>query len=518
MIDGYIANVAAASGADSNVYSIDNEYYEIFGGQPSYASYHITAGAPIVDTLPLPRNGCRPVQGYDACINDNQLQAELKAVIAARHLPRGLAYFYPVFFPRHVETGDGSGANSISGYCGYHSNAGSPSQEIVYSNEPYEQECGSEQSPNHNLAADAAIDTLSHELNEATTDPQITFGRTGWTDASGNEMGDICGSAYGPPLGSTDASSPQTTEYNQVINGGYYYTQTEFSNYAYNRFGVGMGCQPSESSARRGSPGTSRVAHLYLNLSPNMRPADGRSRSPVWFEEWDKDGFDVPGDRISFTTYVRFGHGVCGTVTQHAARTGVAGAVTATYRASRSNVACVVVATDAIGGKSVSAVVYQGTARSIAPRVRSAVPKTIAAGRTSTFTMRFTNRMRHPLAHSQVNIDITGPFTGSPNVRASQIRLWVSRHGRRGPFVPVALSGSTVHDPAIVGVIGGELGFSFRPGSTVALTFRLKIGRSVPRRRPKPILQLQAFFDQLDVASGADSVLVQTDPHNVTVR
>src|SRR5947209_10513581 len=117
LIDGYIANVAAASGANTNVYSIDTEYYDIFGGGPSYAQYHVTAGTPIVDTRPLPRHGCGAGSGYDTCVTDAQLQAEPKRVLAVHHQPTGLAYFYPVFFPPHVETADRTGDNSASGYC-----------------------------------------------------------------------------------------------------------------------------------------------------------------------------------------------------------------------------------------------------------------------------------------------------------------------------------------------------------------------------------------------------------------
>lgn len=521
VINGYIANVAAASGANTNVFSIDTEYYDIFGGQLSHIRYHITAGPPVVDTRPLPKNGCRPARPtYNACLVDGQLQAELSAVLTARHLPRGLASFYPLFFPPGVETDDGTGSTSGSDFCAYHADAGAGARLIVYGNEPYSElnGCTSGQSPNHNAAADSSIDDLSHELNEATTDPTYEPGTSAWQDqASTYEIGDICSYYYGAPLGSTDPASPQTTEYNQVINGGHYYTQTEFSNYAYHRLGVGLGCQPSESSARGPAPSGGSVTHIYSNLSPNTLPANGRGTSSLFVQVWDNSGADIPGDRISFSTYVLSGQGRCGSVRPHAAETDGAGTVDVTYRASRSNVACVIVATDAMGGRSVSSVIYQGRTRSIAPGASQRFPRLVTAGRRSTFTTSFRNPTRRPIADAQPQFAIFAPGTSSPNVRARQIHLSVSRHGGRGPFVPVVLSGST-DGAGIIGVIGGATGFSFRGRHTLTLTYRIRVSKSVPRRRRNPILQFEVFLDQVNPGSGADNVLADTGTRNAKVR
>jgi hypothetical protein len=515
VINGYISNVAAASGVDTNVYSIDTEYYDVFGSQPSYASYRITAGSPVVDTRPLPKNGCKPSSEFQICITDQQLVAELDAVLTARHLPRGLAHFYPVFFPPSVETDDGTGSRSPSGFCAYHSIAGSRPRQIVYGNEPYLPDgCGSGQAPNGSLAVDGAIDVLSHEVNESITDPAD---RTAWQDASGAEVGDICTTDFATPLGSTDPNSSQTTEYNQVINGGHYYTQTEFSNYAYHRFGVGMGCQPSESAAR-GPSATGSGTHIYSNPTRHTLPANGRRTSSIFVQVWDKDGYDIPDDRIFFTSYVLSGRGTCGTVRPRSAYTDGAGTVSVTYHASRSNVACVIVATDAMGGNSVSTVIYQGRKRSIAPRAHGTFPRKVTAGRKATFTTSFVNPMRSPIRDAQPQLWIFAPGVSSPNVRAGQIHLSVSRHGRHGPFVPVALTGSTVGQAGISGVIGGPTGFEIRGRRTRTLTWRIKVSKRVPRHRRRAILQFEAFLDQVNPGSGADTVLADTGGKNVKVR
>ena len=108
-----------------------------------------------------------------------------------------------------------------------------------------------------------------------------------WNDQTGNEIGDMCASTYGLPLGSTSKSNPGSTEYNQVINGDKYYTQTEFSNLAYSKYGLGKGCSQSEalaqnpkaSGSRSGRGHDSRI-HLLVR-SPLNLPADGKSKSEI---------------------------------------------------------------------------------------------------------------------------------------------------------------------------------------------------------------------------------------------
>lgn len=520
VINRFVANVAAASGSDTNVFSIDSEYYDILGGQPAHIRYQITAGSPVTDSSPLPRDHCRPTDDeYRTCVTDDQLTTELNAVLAARHLPRGLAYFYPVFFPPGVETQGSPGDNSASSYCAYHSNTGTGSDQILYANEPFPTEgCYTGQSPNGNPAADAVVSPLSHELNETITDPQASYGRGGWQDGAGYEVGDLCNFDFGAPLGSADPSVPESSEYNQVINGGHYYVQVEFSNLAYGQLGVGMGCQPSEAVARSSAASTNSPTHIYFDMSRNRLPADGRKTSTGIVQVWGKDGSDTPGDRIFFTTYSLSGHGTCGKLTPRAAMTDGAGSVEPVYRASRSNMTCVIVANDAEGGRSASVVIYQGAEQSKAPTVRGTFPDVVTAGRTLTFTTSLTNPKRASIGDAQIDFEIFVPFYNSPNLAARKVRLTVSWHGNRGPFVPVRLTGSTSRDAGIAGVIGGPAGFNLRGHHTRTLTYRMTVSKHVPLRSKRPILEFQTFLDQIDPASGAESVLASTRGTNALVR
>jgi hypothetical protein len=122
----------------------------------------------------------------------------------------------------------------------------------IYANMPYPiyhspvgYTCGSDagnflgglQSPNHNLDGDTETSPLSHEINEAITDPNVY---NGWYDSAGYENGDECAYVWGSTAG------PFGAEYNQVINGHNYLTQEEFSNHDF--FDTGGGCVQSKAT------------------------------------------------------------------------------------------------------------------------------------------------------------------------------------------------------------------------------------------------------------------------------
>ena len=110
LITQYINDVAAASGSATNVFSILPEYF----GSDGSIRYAIQAGTPIIDTNPLPADGCKlnskdtkaiyaDGTGYDACLIDAQVQAETNSVVAANKLPVNLSHIYVMYLPKHVE-------------------------------------------------------------------------------------------------------------------------------------------------------------------------------------------------------------------------------------------------------------------------------------------------------------------------------------------------------------------------------------------------------------------------------
>lgn len=267
IITRYLQGVAMASGEDSNVFSVSNEYYGVNG----QINYNIRLGSVIDDTNPLPADGCRLAHndttgiyadgsGYNACLDDAQLQAEINSVTAARGLPHNLSNMYVLYLPKAVESCFIAGSTTkttggqactinhqpTAAYCAYHNNALSSA---VYANmvypiyaSPVGFTCGTDarfpviESPNGNPDADTEVSPTSHEINEAITDPD---GETGWGDSSGNENGDDCAYIFGATNGTAGAL------YNQTIVGQHYITQQEFSNRVFFASGGTAGCVDS---------------------------------------------------------------------------------------------------------------------------------------------------------------------------------------------------------------------------------------------------------------------------------
>jgi hypothetical protein len=269
IITDYLDDVAKMSGQRQNVFSVLDEY----GGNNGQIHYDVRLGPVFNDTNPLPADGCTldpsdttgiyaDGSGYSACLDDAQLQAEVDRVTAAHSLPHDLTHIYVLYLPKGVEScflpgettsaGDGQACTinhqPTAAYCAYHS---TDLMSAVYANlaypiyaSPIGYTCGSDsrfpelESPNGNPDADTEVSPTSHEISEAITDPDT---ETGWYDSHGNEIGDDCAYIYGRTRGAPGAY------FNQVINGGHFLTQTEFSNKVFDASGGQAGCVQSAS-------------------------------------------------------------------------------------------------------------------------------------------------------------------------------------------------------------------------------------------------------------------------------
>ena len=269
IITSYLGAVALASGQDTNVFSVLNEYF----GNNGKIHYNIRLGFPVNDTHPLPASGCTlesadtsgiyaDGSGYNACLDDSQLQAEVNSVSAAFRQPHNLSHIFVLYLPKQVEScflpGETTsvGPNGqfctinnepTAGFCAYHSE--DPSNAVyadlaypIY-NSPTGFTCGSDarfpvvESPNHNPDADTEVSPTSHEVSEAITDPDD---ESGWYDSTGNEIGDDCAYIYGATNGQAGGL------YNQTIFGLHFLTQQEFSNRVFSASGGTAGCVDSQ--------------------------------------------------------------------------------------------------------------------------------------------------------------------------------------------------------------------------------------------------------------------------------
>ena len=234
LIVRFLKQVAADSHKPTNVYGLSGQYRDA-GGPAAYDSSY---GGAVIDADPLPSNGCSeqtppPVgsgAGWSVCLDDSQLQDEVRHVVAADRLPNTSSDIYFLVTPNGLGSCETSGpsncalggADDSGSYCGYHS--ASPDGRIVYAVIPYNAVPGHCQSGNprpNSSTADPTISTLSHEHNEMVTDPL----GDAWIDGDGNEDGDLCITSFGPPLGGAGLGA-----FNESIHGGHYYLQEEWSN------------------------------------------------------------------------------------------------------------------------------------------------------------------------------------------------------------------------------------------------------------------------------------------------
>jgi hypothetical protein len=234
----YFRDLAHDSGGNQSVESVATQYNDLTG---AVSNYDVRFGGVLVDRHPYPKSECPANSPVTACLTDAQIQQELVNFVTAHHLKTDLSHEYFLLTPPHVEscfsnnpaTGfDGCSAGivpgTLAGFCAYHQNTALPTM-LFYANDPYDADNPRCQDGNYpNGISDGEINGgLSHEHNESITDP---IPNDAWTNGSGAnqglEVGDQCNRLKGNPLG----TAPNGAEYNQVINGHFYWYQEEWSN------------------------------------------------------------------------------------------------------------------------------------------------------------------------------------------------------------------------------------------------------------------------------------------------
>lgn len=307
LFERYFTDVAADSGAATNVYAVDRQFTDATG----FADYRQTfssATQAIPDTQKYPARdtaNCPDVAAtYPKCLTDGQLQAEITRLIAADGLPQGTGANAPIYFvvtPSTVNVCADSTSCADTTFCAYHSSYVNVGSDVLYSTIPmFFSGASPAQNPkacqfDHNALpqepnadpADIAIKYLSHEDNETITDPL----GTGWWDSNGgNEDGDNC-TAFGtlapangtnpnaflPTLGGSAASG---TLFNQFINSNQYYIQSEWSNGEVN-------CEMRPTASSITPTFTTPSGPLYVSGSIGFDPTASTSAGGYTSVTWD---------------------------------------------------------------------------------------------------------------------------------------------------------------------------------------------------------------------------------------
>jgi PKD repeat protein len=232
----YFQDLAHDSGGNQSVESVATQYNDLTG---AVSKYNVRFGGVLLDTHPYPQSQCPVNAPVTNCLTDAQIQQELVRFVTARHLKTDLSHEYFLLTPPHVESCFGASPNTdgcsagivpsnLAAYCAYHQNTALPTM-LFYANDPYDADNSHCQDFNYpNGISDGEINGgLSHEHIESITDP---IPNDAWTNGSGAnqglEVGDQCNRVRGNPLG----TAPNGAEYNQVINGHFYWYQEEWSN------------------------------------------------------------------------------------------------------------------------------------------------------------------------------------------------------------------------------------------------------------------------------------------------
>ena len=203
----------------------NTQYYQNIKGNISYISSQGRFGGSYIDTSPYPTVKCKASTTPNLCITDADIVAKVQEVAALNGWPGGLDNLFMVYTAKGEDVCDDASSSSQCAnldYCGYHSYTDQTIPAFIYAAIPYGDPsgCGGSKTPNNNPAAEAAMNTASHEITEAITDPLFD----GWMTAEGDEIADIC-NGYG-------ANTWRSGSANQMWNGHFYELQQEYNNHA----------------------------------------------------------------------------------------------------------------------------------------------------------------------------------------------------------------------------------------------------------------------------------------------
>jgi PKD repeat protein len=284
----------------ASVFGVTRQYTDATGYAASGESF-VAADQEIADAQPYPAASAdctsADATATPTCLTDAQMQAELGRLIAADGLPVGTGPGAPVYFvvtPATVNVCITTGECADDAFCAYHAGSIQNGADVIYATIPLlnaVKACQADSDPSqpyplqepNGIPADIAIDNLSHEYNEAISDPEFDA----WYDTgSGNEEADFCQqyAATRDPVAGADphAYAPAVAGgavfgnlVDQEINGDPYYTQSEWSN------GAGD-CELRPGGAEVAAFNVSPIPEPGVPVVFHLMPMPGPFSSTTW--------------------------------------------------------------------------------------------------------------------------------------------------------------------------------------------------------------------------------------------
>jgi len=254
----YFRDLIAVQPARRNVYSVARQYgakYQMT--EPALCLVHTSKCAKawiIRDAYPNFGSGdCTVNAGWSACLTQTDMTNELEHIRTSElHFGTGTTDISFVFLPPNVDTCDPA-CFSTPAFCAYHSAYASGTSGVVWANMPYVpgSACDINEYPNGSVAttpADGEYSVISHEHNEAMTDP---LPGSGWFNGdTAHENGDQCAYVFdqantigfGVSPGTGPLSGTPGHYWDQKINHHKYLLQEEWSNSFFAASGNTVGC------------------------------------------------------------------------------------------------------------------------------------------------------------------------------------------------------------------------------------------------------------------------------------
>lgn len=156
-------------------------------------------------------------------LSDRKVAAVVSHAISSGALPKDPNGVYFVLSSKDVSESSGF----CSRYCGWHTSGSLNGTDIKYAFVGNPDRCPNaceeqtSSSPNGNTGADGMASVIAHELEEATTDPDLNA----WYDSSGAENADKCAWTFG-----TESTASNGSKYNVTWNGRQYLIQRNWVN------------------------------------------------------------------------------------------------------------------------------------------------------------------------------------------------------------------------------------------------------------------------------------------------
>jgi hypothetical protein len=189
-------------------FNINTTYYN---GSNVHVTNHVAFGGSTSDNY-----------SQGTSLSDAGVEAVVSRAIGNGSLPKDTNGVYFVLTSQDVNETSGF----CTQYCGWHTSATISGSDIKYAFVGNAARCLSacaaqSTSPNNNPGADGMASVVAHELEEATTDPDLNA----WYDSRGEENADKCAWTFG-----TESTASNGSKYNVVWGGMEYLIQQNWVN------------------------------------------------------------------------------------------------------------------------------------------------------------------------------------------------------------------------------------------------------------------------------------------------